>query len=108
MIYGYPYRRMDKARWRRCASFAPPEPGGYSREVPSGAKTDRPQLRRLLAQIGPGDVVTVTGLDRLARSTRDVSNTLAGITDKKGPASQALRISVLIEPYLVERSSGPR
>ena len=62
---------MGKARWRRCASFAPPEPGGYSREVASGAKTDRPQLRRLLAQIGRGDVVTVTRLDRLARSTRD-------------------------------------
>jgi DNA invertase Pin-like site-specific DNA recombinase len=38
------------------------------REVAAGAKTDRPQLRRLLAQIGPGDVVTVTRIDRLARS----------------------------------------
>jgi DNA invertase Pin-like site-specific DNA recombinase len=74
---------MGKARWRRCASFAPPEPGGYSREVASGAKTDRPQLRRLLAQIGRGDVVTVTRLDRLARSTRDLLNTLAAITGKK-------------------------
>src|SRR5258708_32322019 len=39
------------------------------REVASGAKTDRAQLRRLLAEIGAGDVVTVTRLDRLARST---------------------------------------
>jgi hypothetical protein len=31
----------------------------------------------------PGDVVTVTRLDRLARSTRDHPNTLAGVTDKK-------------------------
>ena len=53
------------------------------REVASGAKTERAQLRRLLAVIDAGDVVTVTRLDRLARSTRDLLNTLAAITDKK-------------------------
>jgi DNA invertase Pin-like site-specific DNA recombinase len=53
------------------------------REVASGAKTDRTQLRRLLAQLDAGDVVTVTRLDRLARSTRDLLNTLATITDRK-------------------------
>jgi DNA invertase Pin-like site-specific DNA recombinase len=51
--------------------------------VASGAKTARAQLRRLLAVIDAGDVVTVTRLDRLARSTRDLLNTLAAITDKK-------------------------
>ena len=40
------------------------------REVASGGKTDRAQLRRLLDQLDAGDVVTVTRLDRLARSTR--------------------------------------
>src|ERR1700738_3345491 len=53
------------------------------REVASGAKTDRAQLRRLLAQLEAGDVLTVTRLDRLARSTRDLLNTLAAITAKK-------------------------
>ena len=53
------------------------------REVASGAKTDRAQLRRLLGQLEAGDVLTVTRLDRLARSTRDLLNTLATITDKK-------------------------
>jgi len=53
------------------------------REIASGAKTDRAQLRRLLAEIGPGDVVMVTRLDRLARSTRDLLNTLAAITGKE-------------------------
>ena len=53
------------------------------REVASGAKTDRAQLRRLLGQLEAGDVVTVTRLDRLARSTRDLLNTLAAITGKK-------------------------
>ena len=53
------------------------------REVASGAKTDRAQLRRLLGQLEAGDVLTVTRLDRLARSTRDLLNTLAAITGKK-------------------------
>src|SRR5690242_20288747 len=53
------------------------------REVASGAKTDRAQLRRLIATLEAGDVVTVTRLDRLARSTRDLLNTLAAITERK-------------------------
>jgi hypothetical protein len=57
--------------------------GKVFREVASGAKADRPQLRRLLDQLEAGDVLTVTRLDRLARSTRDPLNTLAAITGKK-------------------------
>jgi DNA invertase Pin-like site-specific DNA recombinase len=53
------------------------------REVASGAKTYRAQLRRLLDQLDGGDVVMVTRLDQLARSTRDLLNTLAAITGKK-------------------------
>ena len=49
----------------------------------SGAKTDRAQLRRLLDELDDGDVVMVTRLDRLARSTRDLLNILATITAKK-------------------------
>jgi len=52
------------------------------RETASGAKTVRPQLRRALAQLDKGDVLLVTRLDRLARSTRDLLNTLAAIADK--------------------------
>ena len=53
------------------------------REVASGAKTDSAQLRRLLGQLEAGDVLTVTRLDRLARSTRDLLNTLATVSGKK-------------------------
>src|ERR1700739_3981583 len=53
------------------------------REVASGAKTDRAQLRRLLDRLAPGDVRMVTRLDRLARSTRDLLNTFATITERK-------------------------
>ena len=57
--------------------------GKVFREVASGAEIDRPQLRRLLSEVATGDVVMVTRLDRLARSTRDLLNTLAAITEKK-------------------------
>jgi DNA invertase Pin-like site-specific DNA recombinase len=53
------------------------------REVASGAKTDRPQLRRLVSGLEAGDVLMVTRLDRLARSTRDLLNTLAAIADRE-------------------------
>ena len=52
------------------------------REVAGGAKADRAQLRRLLGQLDD-DVPTVTRLDRQARSTPDLLNTLAAITGKK-------------------------
>ena len=38
----------------------------------SGAKRERPELGNLLGHLRAGDVVTVTRLDRLARSTRDL------------------------------------
>jgi len=52
------------------------------RETASGAQTGRPQLRRVLSQLTEGDVLSVTRLDRLARSTRDLLNTLATIAGK--------------------------
>jgi len=53
------------------------------REVASGTKTDRSQLRRALDQLEAGDALLVTRLDRLARSTRDLLNTLATITKRE-------------------------
>jgi DNA invertase Pin-like site-specific DNA recombinase len=58
--------------------------------VASGAKTDRTQLRKAIAALGAGDEL-VTRLDRLARSTRDLLNTLATITDSKGRLSLTRR-----------------
>jgi DNA invertase Pin-like site-specific DNA recombinase len=45
-------------------------------ETASGAKTDRSALRKAIARLGEGDVLIVTRLDRLARSTRDLLNVL--------------------------------
>src|SRR5215208_2776617 len=53
------------------------------RETASGAKSDRAQLRKALDQLDVGDVLMVTRLDRLARSTRDLLNTFATIAERK-------------------------
>ena len=39
------------------------------------ARGDRAQLRRVIGQLAKGDMLMVTRLDRLARSTRDFLNT---------------------------------
>jgi DNA invertase Pin-like site-specific DNA recombinase len=48
-------------------------------EKQSGIKTDRAALARCMRSLEAGDVLLVTKLDRLARSTRDLLNTLAAI-----------------------------
>jgi DNA invertase Pin-like site-specific DNA recombinase len=50
----------------------------YSEKI-SGAYSDRPQLAKAIAALGEGDTLIVTKLDRLARSTRDLLNTLDAI-----------------------------
>lgn len=42
------------------------------KETMSGARNDRPELTRALAALSDEDVLVVTRLDRLARSTRDL------------------------------------
>src|SRR5205823_14508915 len=84
MIYGYARVSTDgqsvelQVRQLRAAGAEK-----VFRQVASGARTDRPGLRRAVAQLEAGDVLLVARLDRLARSTRDLLNTLATITDKK-------------------------
>ncbi|MEP9380581.1 recombinase family protein [Aquabacter sp. CN5-332] len=50
-------------------------------EAASGAKTDRRELRKCLSKLKPDDVFIVTRLDRLARSTRDLLNVLAEVSE---------------------------
>ena len=45
----------------------------------SGARSDRPQLAKLLKALKAGDVVVVTKLDRLARSIHDLQSILRAI-----------------------------
>jgi DNA invertase Pin-like site-specific DNA recombinase len=48
-------------------------------EKQSGAYTERPQLAKAIQALGNGDTLVVCKLDRLARSTRDLLNTLDAI-----------------------------
>jgi len=54
------------------------------REKASGAQADRRQLLRLLKDLAPGDAVTVTRIDRLARSTFDLFAIVKQIVDAGG------------------------
>jgi DNA invertase Pin-like site-specific DNA recombinase len=47
---------------------------GFPRVHVSGAETDRAQLRRVIEALEPSDVLMVTRLDWLARSTRPVEH----------------------------------
>jgi DNA invertase Pin-like site-specific DNA recombinase len=84
MIYGYARVSTDgqsvaaQVGWLRVASC-----DKVFREVASGAKTERNQFHRALDRLTAGDVLMVTRPDRLARSTRDLLNTLATIAVKK-------------------------
>src|SRR5271168_1925677 len=60
------------------------------REKVSGARADRKQLARVVGRLGKGDVLVVTRLDRLARSTRDLLNVLGAVADK-GASFKSLR-----------------
>jgi DNA invertase Pin-like site-specific DNA recombinase len=51
-------------------------------EKVSGVVTDRRALNRAIESLTCGDLLLVTKLDRLARSTRDLLNTLAAVADK--------------------------
>ena len=53
------------------------------REQVTGARADRRQLLDMLKHLAPGDVVTVTRIDRLARSTFDLFAIVKQIVDAK-------------------------
>ena len=60
------------------------------REKASGTKTDRPELRKTINRLEPGDVLMVTRLDRLARSTRDLLNVIEEVS-KRGAGFRSLK-----------------
>ena len=53
----------------------------YAEKI-SGARSDRPELAKVLKRLESGDVLVVTRLDRLARSTRNLLNILADIAQR--------------------------
>lgn len=65
--------QLDQLRSEGCAKIY--------REKASGARSDRRELQRLLRALTPGDVVVVTRIDRLARSTFDLFAIVKAIAD---------------------------
>src|ERR1700720_1060635 len=54
------------------------------REKVSGSNRERPQFQRMLDQIRSSDTIVVWKLDRLARSTRDLLETMEAIREAGG------------------------
>ena len=80
MIVGY--ARVSTDGQSLDAQHAALQAAGAARvfaEKQSGIKTDRAALARAIAALGQGDVLLVTRLDRLARSTRDLLNVLDAV-----------------------------
>jgi len=74
----------------------------FYEEKLSGARRDRPELARLLDQVRDDDVLVVTRLDRLARSTRD----LLDVAERLREAGAGLRS--LAEPWADTTSPAGR
>jgi DNA invertase Pin-like site-specific DNA recombinase len=72
------------------------------REKVTGARADRRELLKLLKAVAPGDVVTVTRIDRLARSTFDLFAIVKQIVDAKG------QFRSLAEPWVDTATSTGR
>jgi DNA invertase Pin-like site-specific DNA recombinase len=60
----------------------------YAEKI-SGTRSNRPELAKVLKRLDTGDVLIVTRLDRLARSTRDLLNILDDIA-KRGAGFRSL------------------
>jgi DNA invertase Pin-like site-specific DNA recombinase len=76
----------------------------YQEKV-SGARTDRAELGKVLKRLERDDLLIVTRLDRLARSTRDLLNILHVIADRGGEVQVAAR-SVVRHLYPAGRAIG--
>src|SRR6201988_4650313 len=72
------------------------------REKVTGARADRRELNRMRGKVAPGDVVTVTRIDRLARSTFDLFAIVKRIVDAKA------QFRSLAEPWVDTGTSTGR
>jgi len=82
MIYGY--ARVSTNGQDLAQQLAQLEAAGCTkifREKISGASAERPQLKRAIGALDPGDVLMVTATDRLARNTRDLLNILHAVKE---------------------------
>src|SRR5216684_4348210 len=62
----------DRRSTRSLSSYAARDASRFTARKLTGAHNDRRELLKMLDALAPGDVVTVTRIDRLARSTFDL------------------------------------
>lgn len=86
--------QLDQLRAAECAKVY--------REKASGARADRRELLRVLKELSPGDVLIVTRIDRLARSTFDLFAIVKQIVDA------GAQFRSLAEPWADTASSTGR
>jgi len=86
--------QLDQLRAAGCAKVY--------REKASGARADRRELLRVLKELSPGDVLIVTRIDRLARSTFDLFAIVKQIVDA------GAQFRSLAEPWADTASSTGR
>jgi DNA invertase Pin-like site-specific DNA recombinase len=84
MIYGYArVSTNDQDTAAQVEALTAAGAAKVFRENVSGATADRPQLKKVLAALDAGDVLLVTRIDRLARSTRDLLNIVHEVKQAK-------------------------
>jgi DNA invertase Pin-like site-specific DNA recombinase len=88
--------QLDQLRKAGCISR------NIYREKVTGARADRRELNRMVGKLAPGDVVTVTRIDRLARSTFDLFGIVKRIVDAQA------QFRSLAEPWADSTSSTGR
>src|SRR5918998_2354072 len=73
MLYGY--ARVSTDAQDLASQLAQLKAAGCEKvfqEKVSGVTAERPQLKRLMAALAPGDVVVIPAVDRLSRDTTDL------------------------------------
>jgi DNA invertase Pin-like site-specific DNA recombinase len=70
------------------------------KEKASGSSRERPEFEKMLFHVRPGDVVVVWKLDRLARSTRTLLETIEQLKDC------SVKFQSLCEPWADTTSPG--
>lgn len=105
MIMRYGYARVSTTGQTLTAQLEQLKAAGSGkiyREQASGAKADRRELLKMLRALASGDVVTVTRIDRLARSTFDLFAIVKRIVDAGG------QFQSLAEPWADTATSTGR
>jgi DNA invertase Pin-like site-specific DNA recombinase len=72
----------------------------FAERTPPRKRGDRAELARVIKRLQPGDVLVVTRLDRLARSTRDLLNVLEAVK-QAGAGFRSLKDAWCTPPLLM-------